>query len=144
MNGLLTAVGAIDTGNPVTNLIIDTALGVASGVVNPLLAALSGALLGPLGDVIEAVAQLTVNNQTVNPDGSFTQNAITLGVGPQGGIATVEIANATVGPNSGIVGIPIANTESLLIAGGIAVAAAGVIGLVTIRRRRILGAGADV
>ena len=141
---LLTAVGAINTGNPLINIAIAAALALASGIVNPLLASLGGALAGPLGTAIAALAQLTVNNQTNNPDGSFTQNAITLGVGPQGSIATVELANATVGPNSGIVGVPIANTESLLIAGGIAVAAAGVVGIVMIRRRRILGAGADV
>jgi hypothetical protein len=136
VNALLAAAGA--------NPLLAIPVAVAQGVVGPILATLAATLSGPLATAIAALAQLTVNNQTNNPDGSFTQNAITLGVGPQGSIATVELANATVGPNSGIVGVPIANTESVLIAGGIAVAAAGVVGLVMIRRRRILGAVADV
>jgi hypothetical protein len=77
-----------------------------------------------------------VNNKTTHPDGSFTQNALTIGLGTDGAIAEIALANATVGPNAGIEGIPVANAESLLIAGGILGLGALATAIVFLSRRR--------
>src|SRR5699024_9885969 len=71
----------------------------AKGLLNPILDGLTGALAGPLGEAVDALAQLNVNKQTNHPDGSFTQTALEVGLLPAGSAVSVQLANATVGPN---------------------------------------------
>ena len=132
----LTEVSALVATFPLVGIALQAAIDIANGLITPILADLAADLGGPLGDAIDAVAQLNVNNKTTNPDGSFTQNALTIGLGTEGSIAEIALANATVGPNAGIDGIPVANPESLLIAGGIVGAAAlGAVVVLASRRR---------
>jgi hypothetical protein len=75
------------------------------GLLTPVIASLNGLLTGlatTLNPLVAALAQLTVNNQTHNADGSFTETALKLGLGPVSPtqLATVSLANATVGPNT--------------------------------------------
>lgn len=50
----------------------------------------------PLRLAIEAIAQVNVNYQRHGYDGSFTQTALRLGLGPGGILGSVDIASATV------------------------------------------------
>ena len=136
VNATLTEVSALVATFPLVGVALQAAINVANGLITPILTDLAADLGGPLGDAIDAIAQLDVNNKTTNPDGSFTQNALTIGLGTDGAIAEIALANATVGPNAGIDGIPVANAESLLIAGGILGAAAlGAVVVFASRRR---------
>ncbi|NYF09239.1 hypothetical protein HDC94_000395 [Leifsonia sp. AK011] len=136
VNDTLTEVSALVATFPLVGIALQAAIDIANGLITPILSDLAADLGGPLGDAIDAVAQLNVNNKTTNPDGSFTQNALTIGLGTEGSIAEIALANATVGPNAGIEGVPVANPESLLIAGGILGAAAlGAVIVLASRRR---------
>jgi LPXTG-motif cell wall-anchored protein len=123
----------------VLGIALNAVLGVAQGIINPVLSGLSTTLAGPLGDAIDAIAQLDVNHQVTGSDGSFTQTALRVGLGSDGSIAAVNLANATVGPNAGIAAVPIANQSSLTIAGLLAILVLGV-GIVVARRRRVTSA----
>lgn len=140
VNGLLTSITGLLAGIPVVGPLTQGLVnGILNTVLNPLLNGLTDVLAGPIGTAVDAIAQLNVNNQTTNPDGSFTQNALTIGLGINGSLAEVRLANATVGPNAGIDGVPVANADSLLIAGGIVgLAALGTGGFFLIRRRQQL------
>ena len=98
VNNILTAVGGLGGAVPVAVI-------AAHLVIDPVLAGLAASLTGPLGAAVTALVQLPVNNQTLNPDGSWTQNALTIGVGAAGSLASVRLANATVGPNAGPAGV---------------------------------------
>lgn len=76
----------------------------AQDVISPLLTGLSASLSGPLGAAIDALVQLDVNN-TSTVAGTFTQNALTVGLGTEGALARVGLANASVGPNAGLDGV---------------------------------------
>jgi hypothetical protein len=71
----------------------------ALGVANTSLSLLTGLATGSLALAVTALAQLTINTQSVT-SGAFTQNALTVGIGPVGSIASVALASATVGPNT--------------------------------------------
>lgn len=133
---LLTEVSALVATFPLVGILLQAAIDLANGLLTPILADLADDLAGPLGAAIDAIAQLDVNNKTTHPDGSFTQNALTIGLGTDGAIAEIALANATVGPNAGIEGIPVANAESLLIAGGILGLGALATAIVFLSRRR--------
>jgi hypothetical protein len=124
----------------------------ALGLLSPLTA-------GPLGLAVTALAQLTVNNQTIS-NGAFTQNALTVGIGPAGSIASVALANATVGPNTPAApGGPGGSVGGVSTTGGLAatgvdasgglLAATGLLGLgsiliiTTLRKREQLGAASQ-
>ncbi|MDH6182292.1 hypothetical protein M2152_002474 [Microbacteriaceae bacterium SG_E_30_P1] len=142
VSGLLTEVSALVATFPLVGALLQAAIDLANGLLTPILTNLATALGGPLGTAIDGLAQLDVNNKTTNPDGSFTQNALTIGLGADGSIAEVALANATVGPNAGIEGIPVANAESLLIAGGILGAGAIATAAVLVSRRRSIARAA--
>jgi hypothetical protein len=111
--------GVLGALTPVSNVIqaLTTSLNsIVTDSIDPLL----DTVLAELAPVVASLAQLTVNNKTTNPDGSFTQNALTIGLGADGSLATVALANATVGPNAGISGVPIASIAGMLIVGAIA------------------------
>jgi hypothetical protein len=72
---------------------------IAQDAANAALALLTPLTAGPLVLAVTALAQLTVNNQSLT-NGAFTENALTVGVGPAGAIASVALASATVGPNA--------------------------------------------
>lgn len=117
LGGLLGGIlGAL---TPVTTVITNLTGALADIVTDDIDPLLDG-LLADLAPVVSSLAQLTVNNQTLNADGSFTQNALTIGLGADGSIAEVALANATVGPNAGISGIPLASIAGMLIVGAIA------------------------
>lgn len=136
VNTLLTEVSALVGTFPLVGGLLQAAIDLANSLLTPVLSGLTQTLAGPLGTAIDALAQLDVNNKTTNPDGSFTQNALTIGLGSDGALARVALANATVGPNAGIDGVPVANNESVLIAGGILGAAALIVVAVGFARRR--------
>ena len=71
----------------------------ALATANTALGLVTGLTTGPLALAVAALAQLTVNNQRV-ANGAFTENALTVGIGPTGSIASVALASATVGPNT--------------------------------------------
>ncbi len=56
-------------------------------------------------------------------------------MGPNGSIATVDLASAAVGPNAGQLAVPVAGPESLAIAGGGFGLAAVIVAAVMLRRR---------
>lgn len=95
-SGVLTAVSAAGAALGVVNAALVAA---ALVTANAALAALTPLATGPLGLAVTALAQLKVNNQSTS-NGAFTQNALTVGIGPAGSIASVALANATVGPNT--------------------------------------------
>jgi hypothetical protein len=117
-------------------LAIAVAVGVAQGAVNLVLSGLASTLQTPLGTAIAALAQLQVNIKTNNSDGSFTQTALRLGIGPSHSIASVDLADATVGPNAGPAAVSIINPSSISIAGVLVLLAAGAWFAVTRIRRR--------
>ncbi len=78
------------------------AVATAVGVANSALALVTALTTGPLATAVTALAQLTVDNQNVS-NGAFTENALTVGIGPAGSIASVGLANATVGPNTPLI-----------------------------------------
>jgi hypothetical protein len=141
VNTLLSEVSALVATFPLVGALLQIAIDAANALITPILSGLASSLAGPLGTAIDGIAQLNVNNKSTSPEGAFTQNALTIGLGANGSLASVALANATVGPNAGIDGIPVANTESMLIAGGIGLAALAVGAVVVIRRRNSILAG---
>ncbi|WP_022883188.1 PVV-CTERM domain-containing choice-of-anchor G protein [Gryllotalpicola ginsengisoli] len=139
LNTLQNAVGGLGLGGAV----LSAAIATAQAVVNPILSGLTDTLEGPLGAAITALAQLAVNVQTHNSDGSFTETALRVGVGPNGSLASVDLASATVGPNAGPVAVPLINPSSAGIAGGVALLGGGAWFLAgLLRRRRLLATAA--
>lgn len=104
VNTLLTALNAAVTGLGIGGIAAGLALTAAQALITPILATLAATLGGPLGTAVNALLQLNVNNQTTSA-GAFTQNALTIGVGANGSLARVGLANATVGPNAGLAGV---------------------------------------
>jgi hypothetical protein len=139
-NSILDAVQAKVTSLGVLGIVLDAALTLAQGVINPVLSGLADSLGGPLGTAIDAVLQLTVNHQVHGSDGSFTQTALVVGVGTAGSLASVNLANATVGPNAGIAAVPIANQSSLTLAGILVILALGAWFIAARVRRRTTAA----
>lgn len=124
--------------NPFTFLAgvaLETAVGTARAVIVPVLDGLTDQVIAPLGTALTQLAQLQVNLQSSGADGSFTQTALRIGVGPGGSLASVDLANATVGPNAGQLAVPVAGPESLAIAGGFLAVAGVVFGAFMLRRR---------
>lgn len=116
------------------NILLTVAVGTARAAVDLILGGLADSLQGPLGDAIAQLVQLPVNVQST-VDGTFTQTALRVGVGPNGSIATVDLASAAVGPNAGQLAVPVAGPESLAIAGGGFGLAAVIVAAVMLRRR---------
>lgn len=122
----------------VLGVVLNAALGVARGVVDPLLDGLATNLVAPLATALTALVQLQVNVQSTGADGSFTETALRVGVGPAGSLASVDLASASVGPNAGELAVPVAGAESLGIAGGLAgLAVLGALGVTLVRRNRV-------
>ncbi|GAA4192837.1 hypothetical protein GCM10022288_25720 [Gryllotalpicola kribbensis] len=144
VNGVLTTLqNAVSTIPVLGPTVLAPAIATAQAVINPILSGLTGTLEGPLGAAITALAQLAVNVQTHNSDGSFTETALRVGVGPNGSLASVDLANATVGPNAGPVAVPLINPSSAGIAGGVALLGGGAWFLAgLLRRRRLLATAA--
>lgn len=116
------------------NILLTVAVGTARAAVDLILGGLADSLQGPLGDAIAQLVQLPVNVQST-VDGTFTETALRVGVGPNGSIATVDLASAAVGPNAGQLAVPVAGPESLAIAGGGFGLAAVIVAAVMLRRR---------
>ncbi len=133
---LLSEVSALVAQFPLVGALLQAAITLASNIITPILDGLTSSLAGPLGTAIDALVQLDVNNTSTGADGSFTQNALTIGLGANGSIASIALANATVGPNAGIDGIPVANADSILIAGGVGATIALGLGALWFVRRR--------
>jgi hypothetical protein len=104
VNSLLTTLSTEITGLGLGGIAAGVLLGTAQPLVNTLVAGLAGTLEAPLGAAVTALLQMTVNNQSTTA-GAFTQNALTIGIGPAGSLARVALANATVGPNAGPDGV---------------------------------------
>jgi len=141
VNGVLNAASALATslqGNFLTaaaGLALQAAVSTAQATLVPALNALNSSIVAPLSTAITQLAQMQVNVKSTGSDGSFTQTALRLGLGPAGSIASVDLASATVGPNAGQLAVPVAGPESLALAGGfVGVAAIVLAGLA--RRRR--------
>ena len=100
VNNLLGSMQTAVTGLGLGGVAVQALLTTATGVVTPILSGLTGALNGPLGTAVNALLQLDVNNKSTI-GGAFTQNALTIGVGTNGSLVRVPLANATVGPNGG-------------------------------------------
>lgn len=135
VDGVLTAVS-----NASNSALVTTAVNTAKGVVNPILSGLTSSLNGPLGSAVNALAQLDLGVQAHNPDGSFSETALQLGLGANGAIAQVPLANATVGPNAGPVAVPIVNAQSAGIAGGVGLVGGAIVLAFWLRRRRVADA----
>lgn len=120
---------------------LDAAVSTAQATIVPILQGLTNTLVAPLADALTALVQLQVNVQNHGADGSFTQTALRVGVGPNGSLAAVDLASATVGPNAGQLAVPVAGPESLgLAAGGIGMLVLA-FGAVTLLRRRRTAVG---
>ncbi|MDN5725483.1 MAG: choice-of-anchor G family protein [Propionibacteriales bacterium] len=136
VNDILDAVQAkVDQMGPLAGAILAAALRTARNVINPVLNGLGTTVEGPLAAAIKPLAALVVNGKSTGEDGSFTQTALRVQLGPNGSLATVDLASATVGPNAGEMAVPLAGPESLSV-GGAVIALAAVVGFVVIRRRR--------
>lgn len=116
-------------------LALEAAVGAARATAVPILEGLTDTVVAPLGTAITQLAQLQVNLQSVGSDGSFTQTALRVGVGPSGSLASVDLASATVGPNAGLLAVPVAGVESLALAGGALAIVGVIIGAAVLRRR---------
>lgn len=116
---------------------LETAVTAAEATIVPILQGLTNTLVTPLSQALTALVQLQVNVQSTGADGSFTQTALRVGVGPNGALAAVDLASATVGPNAGQLAVPVAGPEALgLAAGGIGTAVLAVGAVMLLRRRR--------
>lgn len=123
-------------------LALQTAVSAAQATISPVLTGISGTLVTPLSDAITQLAQMQVNVRSTGSDGSFTQTALRLGLGPSGSLASVDLANATVGPNAGRLAVPVAGPESLTLAVGLAgISAAALAGFALRRRARASAVG---
>lgn len=118
-------------------LALEAAVATANATIVPILNGLTNTLVAPLADALTALVQLEVNVQSTGADGSFSQTALRVGVGPNGSLAAVDLATATVGPNAGQLAVPVAGPESLgLAAGGIGTAVLAIGAVMLLRRRR--------
>ena len=142
VNSILNAVQARVTAlGVILGAALNTALGVARAVIDPLLSGFGSTLVTPLSTALTALVQLKVNVQSNGADGSFTQTALRVGVGPNGSAASVDLASASVGPNAGELAIPVAGAESLGIAGAALLGAGLIAGVVPLLRRRLSAVG---
>lgn len=116
-------------------LALQAAVATAKATIVPALNGISSTLVTPLSNAVTQLAQMQVNIKTTGSDGSFTQTALRLGLGPSGSLARVDLASATVGPNAGLLAVPVAGPESLAIAGGFVGVGAIVLAGVALRRR---------
>lgn len=126
-NDLLTAIAD-------KSIVLSAAVAGGRAAVDAALGTVASLLQGPLGDAIAQLIQLPVNVQST-VDGTFTQTALRVGVGPDGSLASVDLASAAVGPNAGQLAVPVAGPESLAIAGGGFGLAAVIVAAVMLRRR---------
>ncbi|WP_295774794.1 choice-of-anchor G family protein [uncultured Microbacterium sp.] len=116
---------------------LEAAVATANATIVPILNGLTNSLVAPLADALTTLVQLKVNVQSNGADGSFSQTALRVGVGPNGSLAAVDLATATVGPNAGQLAVPVAGPESLgLAAGGIGTAVLAIGAVMLLRRRR--------
>ncbi|MFC7926659.1 choice-of-anchor G family protein [Microbacterium laevaniformans] len=116
---------------------LEAAVATANATIVPILNGLTNSFVAPLSDALTALVQLKVNVQSNGADGSFSQTALRVGVGPNGSLAAVDLATATVGPNAGQLAVPVAGPESLgLAAGGMGTAALAIGAVMLLRRRR--------
>ncbi|WP_307220305.1 choice-of-anchor G family protein [Microbacterium sp. SORGH_AS_0888] len=115
---------------------LETAVATANATIVPVLNGLTSTVVTPLGNALTTLAQLQVNVQSTGSDGSFTQTALRVGLGPSGSLAAVNLASATVGPNAGQLAVPIAGPESAVLIGGFVVLAGLVLAALVARGRR--------
>jgi len=121
-------------------LALQAAVSTAQATILPVLNGISSTLVTPLSNAVTQLAQMQVNVTSTGSDGSFTQTALRLGLGPSGSLASVNLANATVGPNAGQLAVPVAGAESLALAGGFLGIGGVVLAGVALRRRARTGA----
>ncbi|GAA4174564.1 choice-of-anchor G family protein [Gryllotalpicola koreensis] len=115
---------------------LSTALTTAKATITPLLSGMTTSLVAPLSTALTAAVQLRVNEQTHAADGSFTETALQVGLGPNGSLGQVNLANATVGPNGGLEAVPVINAASAGIAGGALAVGLAIAAAVMAARRR--------
>lgn len=136
VNGIVAAVQSIINNIPLLGPVVNGILTPILGVLNGLLSGLNSVLSAPLAGLISAVGQLKVNVQNT-ANGVFTETALQLGLGPNGSVLKVNLANASVGPNASFSELPIlaGGTAGLLV--GAAVLAFGTVtAAVALDRRR--------
>lgn len=93
----------------------------------------------PLGASIPPMAQLVVNVQATDADKVLTQTALRLGLGPDGSLASVDLASASVDSKVDIYAVPLVNGHSAVIAGSLAALGLGAWLAVAAARRRRTG-----
>ncbi len=144
VNGVLDAASALAANlrsnifTAAAGIALQAAVDTAKATIVPVLNGISNTIVTPLSNALTQLAQMQVNVQSTGSDGSFTQTALRLGLGPSGSLASVNLANATVGPNAGQLAVPVAGPESLALAGGfVGVGAIVLAGLALRRRTRV-------
>ena len=137
VTGIVATVQAIINNVPVLGPVLNAILTPVLGIVNGLLNGLADTLGVPLAALVSAVGQLKVNVQNTDA-GVFTETALQLGLGPNGSVLKVNLANASVGPNASFSELPILEGGSTGLIVGAAVLAFGVLttAIVLYRRRR--------
>ncbi|GAA4187541.1 hypothetical protein GCM10022288_12670 [Gryllotalpicola kribbensis] len=136
VNDTLTSLSTAASGLGLVGLPLTAAISTAKATITPLLSGLTANLVAPLSTALTAAAQLKVNVQTHHEDGSFTETALQLGLGPNCSLGQVNLANATVGPNGGLVAVPVVNSASAGIAGGALALGLAIVGGTMLARRR--------
>lgn len=99
VNTLLTNLNDAITGLGIAGAALATLLAAAQPLVVGILDGLATSLEAPLGTAVDALLQLDVNTQSTSAGGTFTQTALTVGVGTAGSLVQIGLANASVGPN---------------------------------------------
>jgi len=141
VNGVLDAASTLATQlksnffTAAAGIALQAAVDTAKATIVPVLNGISNTLVTPLSNALTQLAQMQVNVQSTGSDGSFTQTALRLGLGPSGSLASVNLASATVGPNAGQLAVPVAGPESLALAGGFVGVGAFVLAGIALRRR---------
>ena len=136
VNDTLSSLSTAASGLGLLGLPLSAAITTAKSAITPLLSGLTTNLVAPLSTALTAAAQLKVNVQTHAADGSFTETALQVGLGPNGSLGQVNLANATVGPNGGLVAVPVINASSAGIAGGALGVGLAIVGATLFLRRR--------
>jgi len=141
VNGILDAASALATTlrsnifTAAAGIALQAAVSTAKATIVPVLNGISSTVVTPLSTALTQFAQMQVNVKSTGSDGSFTQTALRLGLGPSGSLASVNLASATVGPNAGQLAVPVAGPESLALAGGFVGVGAIVLAGIAMRRR---------